>query len=212
MGEKSGRGTQLTRELCSFLAACGGGARGSVGSGARVGGGGDFWGADAPWGTAAVGAASGAGGGGWEGRWGGSEGAGRPCGVGWGGRGAKRGRVLPVGRVGRVGVRGDRWERGGGGRMSRAGRGMGNVGDRALRACFEGLADDTQQRGIDYVSPRLKCLVRGVLRSRRELDDLLGGGCCCVDACNSGDAVVSWWREGQRRGTWYGQGSTTPRT
>ena len=96
--------------------------------------------------------------------------------------------------------------------MSRAGRGMGNVGDRALRACFEGLADDTQQRGTDYVSPRLKCLVRGVLRSRRELDDLLGGGCCCVDACNSGDAVVSWWREGQRRGTWYGQGSTTPRT
>ena len=50
VGEKSGGGTQLTRELCAFLAACGGGARGSVGSGARVGGGGDFWGADAPWG------------------------------------------------------------------------------------------------------------------------------------------------------------------
>ena len=50
MGEKSGGGTQLTRELCAFLASCGGGARGSVGSGARVGGGGDDWGADAPWG------------------------------------------------------------------------------------------------------------------------------------------------------------------
>ena len=88
MGEKSGGGTQLTRELCAFLASCGGGARGSVGSGARVGGGGDFWGADAPWGRR---------------RWG--LRAGR---AGEGGKGAGAGPRVRVGRVGWGGAGGAR--------------------------------------------------------------------------------------------------------